>query len=282
MPTPGAQQETERRQRLMAGLKAAAFALVLAPALTRPMAFLPAWLPPSLPRLALVLLGTVVATRLERRSLASAGLSLDLDWWKDLASGATVAIFAATAILAVLMLFGGRWVAGQPFLPAFWQIGAFASIAAFEEIAFRGFLFFRTKEAIGTTAAVVLNAGVFAFAHGLHGGLQAVLMPALSLALASGIVAGFTAATGRTGAAIGLHFGWNLALGAVFGCSIAGHTVASFFVPTLKGSSWITGGAFGPAASIPGLLFLSLTVPVLRWALQRNQNQVSPSEDTKE
>lgn len=262
-------------ERLRAGLKAAAFVLVMAPLLTRPLPFLPLWIPPSLPRLGLVLLGIAFATRLERRSMASAGLSMDRAWWKDLLRGAAVATMAAAALMALLGALGGRWGAGRPLAATLWQVGAFASIAAFEEIAFRGFLFFRTQEAIGTIPAVLLNAAAFAFAHGLHGGFFTLLLPSLSLALASGIVSSFTAATGRTGAAIGLHFAWNTVLGAFFGCSVAGHVVPAFLVSTLKGPDWVTGGSFGPAAGVPGLFFLALTIPLLLRVLpsgERSEN----------
>lgn len=263
------------RRRLQAGLKAAAFVLVMAPLLTHPLPFLPPWLPPSIPRLGLVLLGTTLATRLECRSMASAGLSMDRAWWEDLLRGAGAAVLAAAALLLLLGALGGRWAPGGPIKPALWQVGAFVSIAAFEESAFRGFLFFRTQEAIGTVPAVLLNAVAFAFAHGLHGTFLALLMPSLSLALASGILAGFTAATGRTGAAIGLHFAWNTVLGAFFGCSVAGHEVPAFLVSTLKGPNWVTGGSFGPASGVPGLILLALTIPLLRRVLaspERSEN----------
>jgi hypothetical protein len=47
-----------------------------------------------------------------------------------------------------------------------------------------------------------------------------------------------------------LHFGWNLTEGGIFGAAVSGGQYSGLIVAPLSGPPFITGGAFGPEASI--------------------------------
>ena len=75
---------------------------------------------------------------------------------------------------------------------------------------------------------------------------------ALAIALEAGILLGAAyAATERLWVPIGLHIAWNFTEGSVFGMSVSGlNKVTGLIQGSLQGSRLLTGGAFGPEASI--------------------------------
>src|SRR5207248_1462248 len=74
--------------------------------------------------------------------------------------------------------------------------------------------------------------------------------------------------TGRLWTAVGLHFAWNLFEGPVFGMTVSGHDTLSVLVSHVHGPTWITGGAFGPEASV-WMLPAEALGAVLLWLLFR-------------
>jgi hypothetical protein len=56
--------------------------------------------------------------------------------------------------------------------------------------------------------------------------------------------------TGRLWLAIGLHFGWNLFEGLVFGFPVSGLATVTLIQTTVDGPTLWTGGEFGPEAGL--------------------------------
>ncbi len=127
----------------------------------------------------------------------------------------------------------------------------FATLAGItEEILFRGLLFRLSSKIIGTWGALLLTAGLFGLAHMANPG--ATKTSALAIALEAGILLGAAyAATERLWVPIGMHIAWNFTEGSVFGMSVSGlNKVTGLIQGSLQGSRLLTGGAFGPEASI--------------------------------
>jgi hypothetical protein len=62
----------------------------------------------------------------------------------------------------------------------------------------------------------------------------------------------------------GLHFGWNFALGAVFGLPVSGlNDFSVMLTSSAQGPRWLTGGAYGMEASATGTLVLVLGLIVI-------------------
>jgi hypothetical protein len=57
---------------------------------------------------------------------------------------------------------------------------------------------------------------------------------------------------------IGVHFGWNLTLGGVFGSAVSGSDVPSVLESVIAGPSWLTGGSFGLEGSVPAVIVCGL------------------------
>jgi CAAX protease family protein len=122
-----------------------------------------------------------------------------------------------------------------------------------EEIVFRGVVYRRLEERVGTAIALLVSAAVFGLVHA--GNLGASWVSTLSIALESGVILGLAyAATRSLWLPIGLHFGWNFTEGGIFGAAVSGGQYSGLIRAPLSGPPLITGGAFGPEASLAALV----------------------------
>jgi CAAX protease family protein len=129
--------------------------------------------------------------------------------------------------------------------------GCAAALAAAigEEIVFRGAVFRLIDERFGTTAALVFSAALFALLHLLNAG--ATLQSTVAIALESGVLLAVAFVSARTlWLPIGIHFGWNFTEGSVFGAAVSGGKSVGIFKFSPNGGDLLTGGTFGPEASI--------------------------------
>jgi membrane protease YdiL (CAAX protease family) len=125
----------------------------------------------------------------------------------------------------------------------------FAAGVTFEELIYRGAIFRVMEESLGTTIALALSALIFGLSHLANN--AATLASALSIAVTGGIAFALSYTLTRSlWLPIGLHFGWNFTQGAVFGAAVSGYPLHGAFRFTLSGPTLVTGGAFGPEASI--------------------------------
>jgi membrane protease YdiL (CAAX protease family) len=104
---------------------------------------------------------------------------------------------------------------------------------------------------------VILSALIFGFLHIWNP--NATLFSSVSIALTAGVIlAMLYVITRRLWVPIGLHIGWNLTLGGVYGAPVSGGEPGGIVVSDFTGPDWLTGGAFGPEASIITLCVFSL------------------------
>jgi membrane protease YdiL (CAAX protease family) len=123
----------------------------------------------------------------------------------------------------------------------------------------------------GSLVALGLSALLFGGLHFDNAG--AGLWPVLALMLGPGFALGAAyLATGRLWLPIGLHFGWNFGQSGLFGLLDSGTSFPSVIDASIAGPYWLTGGAFGPEASLPGLaIWLLLGVFLLTRAHRRGR-----------
>jgi membrane protease YdiL (CAAX protease family) len=118
-----------------------------------------------------------------------------------------------------------------------------------EEVAFRGGVFRVLEDSFGTVPALLVSAAAFGLVHAFNPGANAVSTAAI--ALEAGVLLGLAyAATRNLWFPIGLHFGWGFVEGGVFGAAVSGHGYSGLLHVTLAGPDLLTGGAFGPEASV--------------------------------
>jgi hypothetical protein len=124
-----------------------------------------------------------------------------------------------------------------------------------EELIFRGIMMRLVWAAAGARAALALSATLFGLAHLLNPG-HALAGPVAIIFEAGLPLGALFLLTGRLWASIGAHVGWNFTQGYVFGAEVSGANPAGhLFLATPRPgvSALLTGGAFGPEASIVGL-----------------------------
>jgi membrane protease YdiL (CAAX protease family) len=161
-------------------------------------------------------LGTAITILLLRRDACDLPAAERFDPWPVARSSALwlvagAALLAATIPLFVLA-FGLRWSANGSFRGTSSALNVWAIFltAAAEEIAFRGYAFWRLLRLIGFWPAQALVAGLFAVSHLTLGGYA--LAPALVGTVAGSLLFGAAFVRTRSLAApIALHTGWNLA-----------------------------------------------------------------------
>ncbi|HET6845481.1 MAG TPA: CPBP family intramembrane glutamic endopeptidase [Anaerolineales bacterium] len=192
---------------------------------------------------------------------------------RELLLGALIGALLFGAVMAGLTLFGSLTIGGTnpwsvlliPF------IGAVTS-GVFEEILFRGVLYRILEEGLGSWLALLLSGVVFGGLHLLNP--NSTLMGAAAVFLTAGILLGACfALTRRLWLPMGLHFAWNLAQSGIFGLAVSGNAArAGLLESSLSGPAWLTGGEFGPEASmVTVVLGLLLGALVLRQVVRGGQ-----------
>jgi membrane protease YdiL (CAAX protease family) len=226
------------------------------------------WLSP-LPVVA-VLLVTWICTRLRREPLASVGLAMNGRWLRQVLLGSAMGITMMLVVAGLICAAGGVSFAMDPARSAralaagAW---AFVCVALLEELLFRGFVFQRLVDGIGVGGAQLLMAALFAVAHWGNPGMEGPTEFWATLDTALGaLLLGFAyLRTGSLALPIGLHFGWNWAQGAVLGFDVSGFDQTGWLLPHLMDKpQWLTGGSFGPEASIFSVL-VDTSVVLLLW-----------------
>jgi uncharacterized protein len=150
----------------------------------------------------------------------------------------------------------------------FFTLGTLLSGAIFEELAFRGYAFQRFSEITHPAFATVVFSLLFGAVH--------LLNPSWSwIAFVNTVSVGilFAIAYLRTGSlwvVWGMHFGWNLMLGTIFGLPVSGFVFFSVLAQgQATGPALLTGGDYGLEGSLTGtavilmgIVFVPLVFPL--------------------
>lgn len=180
--------------------------------------------------------------------------------------GAVVGAALVTMTVALAAVAGGYRILGTaPISGLIARVGPSLHSATWEELAFRGLLFRCLADWVGAGRAVAASALVFGAMHGV--GDNGTVWSATAVAIEAGVLLSLAfRATGELWFPIGMHFGWNLTLGGVFGSAVSGNPVPSVLVAQWSGPPWLTGGAFGLEASVLAVAVCS-TASVVFWRL---------------
>jgi len=233
--------------------------------------FLPAdLLQPLLPTAAITL-ATLLARRwLDHRSFASLGLLWSARALKDLFFGLALSAGLMTLIFGIEWSLGWIAITGTSFqqLPTAAVLGnlaqaglLYACVGYYEELYSRGYQLQTLADGTTILLGIVLSSSFFGFLH--------IANPNASLLSTAGIVlAGLFLAYGwlrtrQLWLSIGFHFGWNFFQGTVFGFPVSGIGGFSLLILEDTSSTALSGGAFGPEASILILPVLLLGMAVI-------------------
>ena len=180
----------------------------------------------------------------------------------ELAAGLGVGAAVMLATGAVLWATGWGVFTARPVSAVVKALSIAVQSGTVEEIMFRGVILRLLWRGAGPWWALALSALLFG---GLHlGNPDATPFAALCIALEAGVLlAAFYMLTGLLWMSIGVHAGWNFTQGWVLGAAVSG---SSGFVggplahaPAQGVSAMLSGGGFGPEASLPALLLCTAT-----------------------
>lgn len=247
-----------------------------------------------------LLLGTLVTTLaitfsvylarrfLDQRSFTSLGLQVN--------SQAVIDILYGVGLTGLMigLIFLGLWALGWLQIESFaWQVENWGSVTASilvmvalftlvswqEELLTRGYWLQNLSAGLSPSLGVLISSALFALAHWFNPNLnnQALLGLFLSgLFLAYGYLR-----TKQLWLPIGLHLGWNLFEGTIFGFPVSGQYQYQLIRQTVTGPDIITGGAFGPEAGLILVPVLILgAVGIFWYTRKRNPTQSDQSGTT--
>jgi uncharacterized protein len=199
---------------------------------------------------------------------------------RELVVGILIGLGMFTIVFASLRL-GGIYTLTGP-VASNWLEDVRATLATglIEELLLRAIAFRLLTRAFGLPAALAVSAALFGALHLANP--NASPFAALAIAVEAGLMlAGFYILTGRLWMSVGVHAAWNFAQGPLFGARVSGNIEkGSFFQsgPTPGTPDLLSGGAFGPEASLSGII-VGLIVFVVVMAAARRRFRVPISAD---
>lgn len=118
-----------------------------------------------------------------------------------------------------------------------------------EEVLFRGILYKRIASISNPYVALVISGLIFGLVH--IGNENATLWSSIAIALEAGtLLAASYMWSKNLLFPIGIHWAWNFVQGYVYGAAVSGNNVFPLVESTFSGNEYITGGSFGPEASV--------------------------------
>jgi membrane protease YdiL (CAAX protease family) len=220
---------------------------------------------------------------LDRRSFSSLGLSVDKQALGDIFFG--IVLTGLMMGLIFLTVWALNWVQIESFA---WQVEDWGNILASivtmtllfsfvswqEELLFRGYWLQNLSAGLTQSLGILLSSAVFALFHWFNPNLNWLGLTGLFLAglfMAYGYLR-----TRQLWLPIGLHLGWNLFEGTLFGFPVSGQYQYQLIRQTTTGPDLITGGAFGPEAGLILLPILALGTVAIYWYTRSRIPEISP------
>lgn len=276
------------QRQLRNGWWALLFFFVLA-ALLFPLLFLarrdggqvPAW-----QQALVVALASLICQGLRRRPQAEVFGPFDGRWPRQFFAGTALGALLMLAPALFLGLFCGvRWQWNSAGIAGWMStLLPIAGAVVAEELIFRGFLFQRLLDGLGTWLAQGILAAYFVLIHfGTLGAAGAQKQLAgLNIFLASILFGLAYLRTRSLALPLGIHCAANVTQGSILGFGVSGNEAGGLWRPIVGDvSNWLTGGAFGLEASLPGLVcVIAALFGLYRWRQDGgrfSRNAPSPS-----
>lgn len=203
--------------------------------------------------------------------------------YKEVIAGISCAGLMVSTVMLVLYLTGCYQVASVAWNAHFLVYLPFLVVAAMrEEVMFRGYVLQTLEKSWGSVWAIVISSLLFGFLHiiNFEPGVQlgSKIYSCLCLSIDAGVV--FAVAylfKRRLWFPFGMHFAWNVFEGPVYGTLVSSLNLGKPLVEAkLIGPDFLTGGVFGPEASLVEVFVCCLLVgilwPAARLKLVRNKD----------
>lgn len=207
---------------------------------------------------------TVFTVLVDKRSILTLGLAYDGDSLTFVAYGAVIALICVTIVYSFGILSGYIRVKRSMLsedcvscLPLFFGgLMDFFTAAVFEEVIFRGYVFYILLQTWGVQTAIIVSSILFSTAHLIKHPRMPIIFTVNALIFGL-LVALCRHYTGTIWLPIGLHFGWNVVSGPIFGLPCAGKSYdRGVVVSDVSGPGWLTGGLYSLDAGLLGTFAL--------------------------
>ncbi len=145
-----------------------------------------------------------------------------------------------------------------------------------EELLSRGYLFARTREAIGWPLALAITSVGFGLLHFANPGATP---RAMSIVIIAGFfLGGILLLTRSLYAAWMAHFAWNWSMAALLHATVSGLPARPpDYRVVANGPAWLTGGDWGPEGGVAAVLGMAIcTIALVAW--QRRSPRAAPFE----
>ncbi len=216
--------------------------------------------------IASLLLSSFIMLRFfDHRSFAMLGVACDPGWTGHVLLGMTAGFIAICIIIAAGILLGAYTMSLRSIDTAL-LIKAFSRsvmtvfiYALFEEILFHGYLLQMLIEGTGRITAILVLSILFGILHYLNP--NGSLLGAINTGLAGAALAVAYVRTRSLLFPIAMHFSWNFTLGFLFGFPVSGIGFDNTpLIARVSGVLVLSGGSFGPEASIVSTVVLSALI----------------------
>lgn len=194
-----------------------------------------------------------LVSRLERRAVQELATSRML---VEIAMGLLVGMGLMIIVIGTLALSGAYAISWASWSDWPHDLREALGTGLLEELLARLVVFRLLASAWRARPALLLSALLFGAAH--LGNPNATVISAAAIAVEAGLMlASFYLLTGRIWLSVGVHAGWNLTQGGIFGAAVSGMASEGSLlrsVPRTGVPEWWSGGAFGPEGSIVAVL----------------------------
>jgi len=212
---------------------------------------------------------------IDRRSFVSLGFRWDTQALKDILVG----FWIAGAMMGVIFLveLAAGWLEYQgpgwegesavKFLSTLliWCF-IFLVVGFYEELQSRGYRFQNIEAGVNLPIAVLLSSFIFGLEHMINPNVWWAALLGITIA---GLFLAYTyLRTRQLWLPIGLHIGWNIFEGLVFGFPVSGIQLPGLIKHQVNGPDYFTGGLFGPEAGLVLLPGICIGVLLVFWYTQ--------------
>jgi len=225
---------------------------------------------------------------LERKRLGALGLEFSRGWWQDFQQGLLMSTLMVGSIFLAQVLFG----ASRPALNSWWSSGGVVGpllrhsmvettwslllltlAALFEELLYRGYAFQTLLRGSHPAVPISILSVLFGLSH--LGNPNSTLLSTANTILAGLWLAAAYLKSRNLWFPTGLHLGWNVLLGPVFGLPVSGRLIQSHpLILTSSGEPlWLSGGGYGSEGGAGATAVLTIAILIIVWRRNATANK---------
>ncbi|MFM8393962.1 MAG: type II CAAX prenyl endopeptidase Rce1 family protein, partial [Acidobacteriota bacterium] len=203
-------------------------------------------------------------------------LWLGRGWWRECGRGLAGGLIMVTGVAVVQIIVGGSRPGPNPYwstggaidsaalrhtlLETGWTILMLLLAALFEELLYRGYAFQTLLRSVHPVVPLAILSSLFGLSHG--GNPNSTFFSTLNTILAGIWLSLAYLQARQLWLPTGLHLGWNLALGPLFGLPVSGRLIPAHpvLITTSSSPEWLTGGPYGSEGGAAATIVLLLAI----------------------